>query len=114
VRYRVRLPRALGRDGVVWTTFGPGLASFAGAALFSIDGATRSHLAGSRTPQSALGGDRRRVRMTIDGGEAVGWIDDRERYRHPIDLTQPVRIAFHVERGVQIDVRDLVVEGGLE
>jgi serine/threonine-protein kinase len=113
VRYRMRVTTpSFGRNGVVATRFGPRLASFAGAALYSIDADDEGvQLAGSRLPQSVIGGTRRAVRLTLDEGVATGWVDERERYRHPVEVPQPLRLSLRVAGGVAIDLRDLVIEG---
>ena len=113
VRYRVRVTTpSFGRNGMLATRFGPGLASFAGAALYSLDADDQGvQLAGSRLPQSVIGGTRRVVRLTLADGVATGWVDERERYRHPVDVPQPLRVSLRVGGGVAIDLRDLVIEG---
>jgi hypothetical protein len=117
VQFTVRVTtRGIGKRGVLWTTLGPapgeGLASFAGATLYALEGEPR-YLAGRRKPQALLGGRRHKVRIRFGRERTAGWLDDRRLFSHEATAGQgDLHLAFRLERGVAIDLRDLVIESG--
>ncbi len=115
VSYTVRVTtKGIGRNGVLWTTLGPsveeGLASFAGATLYRWGGGKSDYLAGRRKPQALLAGRRHKVRIRFGERLTEGWVDDKLLFAHATDgQLGSLRLAFRLERGVGIDLRDLVV-----
>jgi serine/threonine protein kinase len=98
----------LAAPGQAWVTLersrGEGWAS-AGGALYSLEGGRPRPLAGD--PRGAGTGQ---VRLVFAGGEARGWLDGRESFRHPIQLDgQPLTLGFQAERGASIDVGPLAI-----
>jgi hypothetical protein len=116
VSFSVRVTtRGVGRSGVLWTTWG-NLASFAGASLYAVRGGEPRLLAGRKNPQTVFAGRRRKVRLRFESSRAAGWLDGKPLYDHllPDIDAGPNPIGIRLARGVGVDLRDLVIEGGLD